>query len=70
MIRSALGPWVLDHPGGDNKPSNVNRSMVLVDLSNNAADIVNRRTPPNIRTYRNIQRIAFKYVLIDDVLYL
>jgi hypothetical protein len=58
------------------RPSDTNRNVALVNLANDAADAVDWRTPfvtymrnLSVRTNRNIQRIAFKYVLIDNELY-
>jgi hypothetical protein len=54
-------------------PSNVNRSIALVDSTNNTTDTSDWRMPlitymcnPNVKTDRSIQRVAFKYILIDD----
>jgi hypothetical protein len=66
----------LDRPDKDVGLSNDNRDVILVDLDNNVVDAVYWRTPlivylcnPSVTTDRNIRRIAFKYVLIDDELY-
>jgi hypothetical protein len=67
---------VSDHPVEVTEPFDSNRSIALVDLTNNAADIVDSRMPlvpylrdPNVRIDRNIRRMAFKYVQTDDELY-
>jgi hypothetical protein len=51
-------------------------SVALIDLVNDAANTIDRRTPfvtylhdPSIRTNRNIRLVVFNYVLIDDELY-
>jgi hypothetical protein len=71
-----LPAHVSDHPIKVTGPSDANKSITLVDLANNAADVVDWRTPfvaylsdPNARANSNIWRIAFKYVLINDELY-
>jgi hypothetical protein len=58
------------------RPSNVARKVLLIDLADNAADAIDRRTPiinylrnPSVGTDRNVQRTNFKYVLMDDELY-
>jgi hypothetical protein len=51
--------------------------IALVDSLNNTTDVVDRRTPlitymcgPSVKTDMGILRMTFKYVLIDDELYL
>ena len=50
--------------------------MALIDLANDTANTVNWTTPlvtyvrdPSVWTNRNIQRVAFKYILTDNKLY-
>lgn len=57
-------------------PYVTNRSVTLIDSANDTTNAVDWRTPfvtnmcdPSIRTDRNIQCIAFKYVLINNELY-
>jgi hypothetical protein len=69
-------PQVADRPRKDARPSEVTRKVLLINLADNEADTSDWRTPitnylrnPNIRTDKNIQRIAIKYVLMSDELY-
>jgi hypothetical protein len=69
----------LDCPTKVSLLSNVDGTIIVMALGNstdNMADTVDWRTTlvvylhdPNVRTYRSIQWMAFKLVLIDDELY-
>lgn len=65
-----------NHPGKEPEPSDVTRNVFLINSADNTTDatdwmvpIINYLCNPNIRTDRNVRRIAFKYVLIDNELY-
>jgi hypothetical protein len=65
-----------NHPGKELEPSDVTRNVSLINSADNTTDatdwmvpIINYLCNPNIRTDRNVRRIAFKYVLIDNELY-
>jgi ribonuclease HI len=75
---TSTGPilQVSDRPSKDSGLSGVARKVLLIDSANNEADASDWRTPiinylrnPNIRMDKNIQRTAFKYVLMSDELY-
>jgi hypothetical protein len=66
----------VDRPSRDSGLSEITRKVLLIDLVDDKADASDWRTPitnylrnPNIRTDKNIQRTAFKYVLMNDELY-
>jgi hypothetical protein len=57
-------------------PSDVARKVLLIDSTDNEADVIDWRTPiinylrnPSVRTDRNVRRTTFKYVLMSDELY-
>jgi ribonuclease HI len=67
---------VADRPSENSGLSGVTRKVLLIDSADNEADASDWRTPiinylrnPSVRTDKNIQRTAFKYVLMSDELY-
>jgi hypothetical protein len=65
-----------DRLGKETESSHGTRNVLLINLADNAADatdwiapIINYLCNPSVRTNRNVRRISFKYVLIDDELY-
>jgi hypothetical protein len=58
-------------------PSDGARKVLLIGSADNTTDAIDWRTPiinylrnPNVRTDMNIRRTTFKYVLMNDKLYL
>jgi hypothetical protein len=73
---TGLIPHAADRLGEGSGPSEDAREVLLVKSTDNKADGTDWRTTivdylrnPIVRTDRNIQRTAFKYVLMSDELY-
>lgn len=73
MVGSAVGS---DRPSKESGLSGGTRNVLLINLADNAAAVIDRRAPitnylrnPSIRSDRNVRHTTFKYVLVNDELY-